>query len=335
MTKIIVLTPVKNEDWILKQFLTITSFFADCIVVADQLSTDKSREICASFPKVHLISNDNENFCEDERQVLLIDTARKLFPEDKRILIGLDADEIFAADCLHEQATWSRIKSLSPGTSIHFERTDIIRSNTQCIRGDEHHQYFPLGYVDDGIAHQPDIIHSRRVPYNPAGETVYIEEIKILHFLYSRMKVRYAKTRFYSVLENVNRSSAIHIRRFRYNADEMKRFRNSNRVKPVPVKWLREWEAMGINLKTFYEPEFSWQDFEVLEHFKNYGYKRFHTDDIWYFDWEACVREAARHGREIPATPIERPGTFIRHSLRLFDNLYLLSRRLRLKPLKE
>jgi len=334
MTKIIVLTPIKNEDWILEQFLTVTSLFADCIVVADQLSTDRSREICAAFPKVHLITNDKENYGEDERQILLIETARKLFPDDKRILMGLDADEIFAADSLQQQATWDRIRNLPPGTSLHFERTDMIFNNNKCIRGDQYHQYFPLGYVDDGHAHEPDIIHSRRVPCNPAGETVYIEEIKILHFLYSRMKVRYAKIRFYSVIENVNRSSSTYVRRYKYNADEMKKIRNSSRVKPVPVKWLREWEEMGINLKNFYEPEFSWQDFEVLEHFRNYGYKRFHTDDIWYFDWEACREEAAKHGREIPPAPIERPGTFIQQALKLIDNLYLLSRRLRLKPLR-
>ena len=42
LPKIIVVTPIKNEDWILDRFLSVTSQFADLIIIADQNSTDKS-----------------------------------------------------------------------------------------------------------------------------------------------------------------------------------------------------------------------------------------------------------------------------------------------------
>lgn len=335
MTKIIVLTPVKNEEWILKQFLTITSLFADCIIVADQFSSDSSRDICKSFPKVHLIMNTDPEYQEDERQHLLIETARDLYPDEKRILFGLDADELFTADSLHHKATWERIRQLPPGTSLNFEKMDILNGRNKCVRGLHHHQYFPLAYVDDGILHRPDKIHSRRVPYNPDKGTVYIDDIKFLHLVYSRMRVRYAKIRFYTVLENIQRSKAFHIRRFAYHADEFRKIRNSNRVQHIQEKWLREWKELRINLKHFQEPEFSWQDYEVLAHFKKYGYKRFHTDDIWYFNWEGCVKQAAADGRETPPLPIERPGVLMLFSLRLLDQLYILSRYLRLKMLNQ
>src|SRR5579859_3700235 len=118
--QIIVLTPVKNEDWILKEFLAATSRFADCIIVADQNSNDRSPFICKDFEKVVLIKNDSRDFNESERQKILIDKARALFPNNKRILLGLDADEIVAYDGLAKIQAWERIKSLPPGTTLFF-----------------------------------------------------------------------------------------------------------------------------------------------------------------------------------------------------------------------
>mgnify|MGYP000249071316 CR=1 FL=1 len=76
--KIVVITPVKNEAWILERFLSVTSQFADYIIVADQNSTDSSVAICKKFPKVILIENKSGQFNEAERQLLLIQTAREL-----------------------------------------------------------------------------------------------------------------------------------------------------------------------------------------------------------------------------------------------------------------
>ena len=73
---LICLTPVKNEAWILHAFLKATSLWADYIIIADQMSTDGSREIALSYPKVILIDNDNQEFNEVERQKMLIDKAR-------------------------------------------------------------------------------------------------------------------------------------------------------------------------------------------------------------------------------------------------------------------
>jgi glycosyltransferase involved in cell wall biosynthesis len=94
--KIVVITPVKNEAWILDRFLAVTSQFADCIIIADQNSTDGSLTIYKNYPKVILIQNESEQFNEAERQILLIQKARELVPEHK-ILLALDADEILAA----------------------------------------------------------------------------------------------------------------------------------------------------------------------------------------------------------------------------------------------
>src|SRR6266550_4777142 len=112
-TKIVVLTPVKNEEWILDQFLSVTSQFADLIIVADQSSTDNSRQICSKFSKVHLIANESEIYDEATRQQLLIKTARQLVP-GRRILLALDADELLAADSINSPG-WQAMLDADPG----------------------------------------------------------------------------------------------------------------------------------------------------------------------------------------------------------------------------
>lgn len=48
------LTPVKNEACILERFLYAASLWADHIIVADQMSTDESREIAKKIQRLYL-----------------------------------------------------------------------------------------------------------------------------------------------------------------------------------------------------------------------------------------------------------------------------------------
>ena len=95
---LVCLTPVKNESWILHRFLKSASLWADHIIIADQNSTDNSREIALQYSKVILIENNAEEFNEPERQKLLIDKAREI--EGKRVIIALDADEMLTSNFL-------------------------------------------------------------------------------------------------------------------------------------------------------------------------------------------------------------------------------------------
>ncbi|MGB8077207.1 MAG: glycosyltransferase family 2 protein, partial [Gallionella sp.] len=113
--KIICLTPVRNESWILEKFLKAASLWADHIIIADQFSDDDSREIAGRFDKVILIRNPSAEFNEPERQRLLIEAARKI--EGPRLLITLDADEFLTAN-FHDSAEWEFIMHAPPGTVI-------------------------------------------------------------------------------------------------------------------------------------------------------------------------------------------------------------------------
>ena len=90
--KIVVLTPVKNEAWILPLFLQSASIWCDYILIADQNSTDGSKEIAMKFPKVVLIENNSDDLDEDKRNHLIVEKARELVGTDG-IFFRLDADE--------------------------------------------------------------------------------------------------------------------------------------------------------------------------------------------------------------------------------------------------
>ena len=74
----VVLTPVRNEAWVLRAFLEATSLWADYIIIADQMSTDGSREIAKEYPKVILIDN-------NRKEMHMAATRRLLFEEAKKI----------------------------------------------------------------------------------------------------------------------------------------------------------------------------------------------------------------------------------------------------------
>lgn len=77
--KLVVLTPVKNESWILDTFLAATSLWADHILISDQNSTDATREIVQRYPKATLIHNQCATYNESANRRNLLNEARLRF----------------------------------------------------------------------------------------------------------------------------------------------------------------------------------------------------------------------------------------------------------------
>ena len=94
------------------RFLKCTSLWADHIIIADQQSTDGSREIAARYPKVILIDNLSPTFNEPERQKLLLEKARTI--PGQRLLIALDADEILTANFMNS-SEWNTVLEIPVG----------------------------------------------------------------------------------------------------------------------------------------------------------------------------------------------------------------------------
>lgn len=310
------LTPVKNEEWILDRFLAVTSRFADLIVVADQGSTDGSAAICRRYPKVDLIANPAQEFNEAQRQILLLRHARERVPGPK-VLLALDADEVLAADAL-EAPGWRRMLAAAPGTVLCFEKPDLYETPAQCLRYDTP---WPLGYVDDGVEHTGTPIHSLRIPTPPGAPRLAVEGVKVLHYALTRLEYQAAKIRYYSVMENLLGTQGVPQRRRAYAADtDWSLF---GRLEPSPREWFAGWEQEGIDMATVHHQEHSWQDFEVLRLFSRHGERRFWLDAVWDFDWEACRQQGKTLGLDgLPARPVRPPGAVVRLAGAALDHAY-------------
>lgn len=103
---LVVVTPVRNEAWVLDAFLTCTSSWADYIILADHHSEDNTREIAQKYKKVILIDNPSFEWYESECRARLLEEACKI-PGDK-VIFGLDADE-FLSEGFERTASWKRI----------------------------------------------------------------------------------------------------------------------------------------------------------------------------------------------------------------------------------
>ncbi|MDX1935657.1 MAG: glycosyltransferase family 2 protein [Flavihumibacter sp.] len=283
---VIVLTPIKNESWILERFLAVTEQFADAIIVADQMSTDNSRDIVKQHPKAILIENNNPEYDELYRQQLLIDKARELFP-GKKCLLALDADEIMTAASM-TSSFWSQLNDFEEGTVLTFEKPDIISPVTQCIR---YNSYFTLGYIDDGAPHTGRKIHSVRIPRKSDSPVIEIEDVKFMHYALTRTIEYRSRQRLYSVIENVKKIAPFYRRLLSYSY-RLNDYVTQHTISNTPEDWFTGWERSGINMRTIQTSEVNNYTEQVLGYMQEYGVKQFYLDDIWDKDWDAFCRES-------------------------------------------
>lgn len=281
--KIIVLTPIKNEEWILDTFLKTTSCFADHILIADQKSTDNSVLIAKKYPKVEVIENNSTDFNEADRQSLLINTAREKFGYNN-ILLALDADEILAYSSL-DSNEWNSIKNSIAGTVLYFEKPTFFNGTEQVIRYEEHGGW-PLGFVDDGTIHNPDFIHSTRIPVKENSPTIFLTEIKFLHCNLLSLKRQRAKMRYYCILESIANSKPWYHRLRMYNSSYDYSKQEGDGVASAPSHWTKGWLDQGIVFISPKEEEFYWYDRESLKLLNKYNFRKFWLEDIWDINWK-------------------------------------------------
>lgn len=274
---IICLTPVRNEAWVLDRFLKAASLWADYIIIADQMSTDGSREIARSFPKVILIDNNSEDFNEPERQKLLISEARKI--EGQRLLIALDADEMFTPNFLYSD-DWRKLINSNPGTVFRFQWANLAPNLEYFWLG----HYFSWGYMDDGYEHNYNFpLHNYRIPLPENSLYVEINEIKVIHFQFTDWERMKSKQRWYQCLEIINNpnKSAVEIYRQYHYMNVI----NKADMLIFPNEWVVEYLKYDINILEIKRDTKVWYDEQVLRLFNIFGVNRFRKIDIWDVDW--------------------------------------------------
>ncbi|MEO0644776.1 MAG: glycosyltransferase family 2 protein [Cyanobacteria bacterium J06650_10] len=283
--KVICITPIKNEAWILERFLKCSSIWADHIIIADQNSTDDSREIARKFPKVILIENNSDDFNEPERQKLLIEEARKI--KGDRILIALDADECLTGN-FQSSPEWNTVITATPGTVINFQWINLLSDMEHCWIPAEDRAF---GFIDDGISeHIGRAIHSQRVPIPAQAPTLLLKQIKVLHYQYTDWTRMQSKHRWYQMWENINypgKSSISIYRRYNhmYPASQKNLFR-------VRGHWLKSYIRAGIDMtSTSISSASYWWDKEAICLLEKYTPKYFRTINIWDCPWKNISSE--------------------------------------------
>lgn len=198
----IVMTPVRNEAWVLRAFLEATSIWADYIIIADQMSTDGSREIAQEYPKVVLIDNNNPDFNEAERQAMLVAKAREVAAGRDTLLWGLDADEVLAANTF-ETEDWKRILNSKKGDVFWFKWAEICQNQKEYWISKN--TYYPWLFHDDGKEPHGNYVrnmHSMRIPYPKEEKHMYyVDDFRVLHLAYLNKHRVESKRRFYQFVD--------------------------------------------------------------------------------------------------------------------------------------
>ena len=200
---IVVITPVRNEAWVLEAFLTSCSLWADHIIIADQHSDDGSREIAQRFPKVRLIDNPNPEWVEYEVRTLLLQEAAAI--EGDKIIFGLDADE-FLPEGYERTQGWQRIMGSKESEIFYFRWENCYGDfeHHENVAGAEWAAHFgpEIDVVAEYRARGRNAVHCSRVPcvYEHQASYIPIEDLPIILLgnLY-RARVR-NKYDFYSVV---------------------------------------------------------------------------------------------------------------------------------------
>lgn len=269
---VVCMTPVKNEEWIMKRFLEAASLWADVIVVADQGSTDRTTEICRSFSKVKLIQNTSEKFNEEGRQDLLIRSAREI--PGKRLLIALDADEFLTGN-FEREPEWNEMLTAEPGT--------VFEMKWPCITSDYQNYWMTEGasnlfaVMDDGCPHHGREMHSIRVPISKHAVTRRLETLEVMHFQYTDWNRMKCKNLWYQCYERIHHpeKSAASIYRMYHHMDVRRT------LQKIPESWLEAYESAGIHLDEQEEitKEYWWTK-EIHDFIEQYGENFFQYIDF-------------------------------------------------------
>ena len=279
---IVVITPVRNEAWVLDAFLTCTSSWADYIILADQQSTDGSREIAAKYEKVVLVDNNDSEMNQAAARLLLFRAVDKI--EGDKIVFALDADE-FLSEGFENTEGWTRMMESKPNELYCFKWLNLY--------GDFGHALPDTGFMEwachlDSSMSIADAywrceqraVHEMRVPCLSTEEVSYVEipDIRFVHLANLnevRQKNKFAFYQVHTLADLENKRSAVTMFRT-YNVPTPK-IRELG--KEVQLKGSIEGEKANDLVKTGDIGQYYID--EMLYIFNRDGLKKYLKLDIW------------------------------------------------------
>jgi len=293
--KIICLTPIKNEEWILDRFIKCSSLWADTIIISDQGSDDLSKEIALKYDNVIVIDNPLDEYDEWLNRKVLFEEARKI--EGEKLFITIDADEAFNSNFFNPDFL---------DELLSFPAATVFKSNFINITPDMDNYWtgpisIPWGFMDDGSEYVADKIHTNRIIYPEKAKKVFFDDIKIMHFQYTDWERMESKHRWYQCWERINNpsKSSIDIYRAYHHMYSVKK----EDIKKLPEEWFSIYLENGIDVKKVNKFKTYYWDKIVLGYIEKYGADFFSREAIWDIDWVKVAKEYGFKNTEIFKDP--------------------------------
>jgi glycosyltransferase involved in cell wall biosynthesis len=290
--KTIVLIPTKNEEWILENTLKNITPHVDHVIIADQQSTDRTREICASFDNVIVIDNPHIGHSNKVRW-LLIEEARKLGAHN--LIICIDADEVICPKGITLMRTFAKTKSAVPGDVFKLRWVQLYKSTDRYMEeGAWKNNYKNIAFIDNpGVnEYKKDVVindHTSRVPDTNIRSTVLIDS-PLLHFLFVAWKRNQIKQAWYRCNELVaGQRNAKRIN----NMYRVTLIPEHVRTYPINPLWVE-----GLDLPKHLENITSdWHESEIKNLFQKHGIEFFEDLQIWHIPElkEMFIKEIGRN----------------------------------------
>lgn len=296
--KIIVVTIVKDEAWMLERFLATCSEFADHIIVSDESTAlDDSLNIYPKYPKVILHHNSGSPVRADLRRQFVFQEARKISC-DKRIIIAIDSDEILSAN-IFDSNEWKTVLDSEPGTLIYLQWVTLWK-NFKYYRVENPNFYGTYNrqiWIDDGISEIPNVgFQEMHMAYNPlrAKKYLYLNEIVCLHYQCCNWQRMEAKHRYYRAHEKANIRKLSDLAIYRIYGHMAS---NDMEIKYSPTEWFDGWTKKGIDMTSVSKESFTHFDLSVIEMLQKYKPDFFALQDIWRVDWSDLIAHAQKLGK--------------------------------------
>lgn len=283
----IVMTPTRNEAWVIRAFLECNGLWADYIIIADQMSTDGTREIISEYIdkwkekggkcKVIMIDNTNPEFNEAERQSMLVAKAREMAAGRDTLLWGLDADEILSANWQDTEDGRHILNSVK-GDVFWFKWANIANDKVHYGEG----VCEPWLFHDDGVEPHGNYVrnmHSMRIPY-PIEEKqmFYVKDFHVLHCGFMSPNRTAAKNRFYQFVDwEMNKRNPISLGRT-YYAHYRKniRYDTSFEIEKEAIAYPFDvWSLVDL------DATHTWFDDYIKERLTRYPMDQLRKLDIW------------------------------------------------------
>lgn len=283
---VICIVPVRNEAWILNNFIECAEKWADVIIVGDHASTDQTAVIAQHYDKVKLVSLHDTSIDRGVRRKMLLDEARKI--PGKRLIFSIDADEMISANW-STSPEWAMMLNAKGGTRFQFDWLEILPGIQEAAVFSK-----VVAFMDDGSEYIGAVKHEPLIPVTN-GDILHLKDIKLLHYILIEPTRMFSKHRWNKCFEIVELGKRPWPMCVMYQDIEIKTY-DAPRI-PIKAEWL---DGYGWLDEYRSGPDRSdqvyWYDNEVLDYFDTFGIRKFRKLNIWDVDWSEKARQLGRNG---------------------------------------